>query len=155
AALAEQVFEDALFDVEQVANPAGKEAALHPFEGLGEAAHDPGNGVLGGEQLVADLGLDLSLEGGVGQEAGVGLEGGGVLAAELGLDGLLVLAGLAGSGGEGLAEALDLSLDALGFDLAAGDAEPLRVQHEGRADGHTGRDGYATFDVHESASRAG
>ena len=49
AALAEQMAENALFDVEQVGDAVGEVAALDAFQGLGVAANDPADGILDGE----------------------------------------------------------------------------------------------------------
>ncbi len=150
AALAEQLAEDALFQVEDVADALGHQAA-DVFQGLGVAAHDPADGVLGGEVLVADERLDLAAQGGVGEHDGVGAEDGAVLGPEAGADGVLALAGLAGRLVQGPAEAGDLGVALRQRHKALRDAVPLGVQHQGRADGHTRRDGGATFDFHAAA----
>ena len=53
----------ALFDVEQVGGAGGEMAAVDAFQGLGVAAHDPADGVLGGVVLLADQRLDLARPG--------------------------------------------------------------------------------------------
>ena len=74
---------------------------LEAFQRLGVAADDAADGVLGGVILLADEALDLADQLGVLDEQGVGGEDGAVLLAELCGDGLLVVAGSRGGGGEG------------------------------------------------------
>ena len=100
--------------------------------------------------LLADERLDLAGQGRDRDEhQGVGAEDGAVLLAELGGDGFLSLAGLGGGRRQGLARARSISASTVaGVDEALRNAEPFGVQHEGRADGDTGRDGDAAFDFH-------
>ena len=94
AAMAEQVAQDGLFDVEQVGGAGGEVAAIDALQCLGVAAHDAADGVLGREAMVLDQILDLAARVGSSIKQGMGAEDGAVLAAELFADGLLVFAGL-------------------------------------------------------------
>ena len=132
AALAEQVAEDALFDVEQVGRRGvARWPPLDALQRLGVAAHDAADGVLGGEVLVADQRLDLADQGRVLEQQGVGAEDGAVLVAELGGDGLLVSRASRGGGGQGLAQALDLGVAACRRRRSAGECGTIRCPAPG------------------------
>jgi hypothetical protein len=54
--------------------------------------------------------------------------------------------------GDGLAQALDLGLDAVRLDQALGDNQVLRVQHDRRADDDAGGNANALLDLHVEIS---
>src|SRR5436853_7447243 len=91
-------------DVEQVGDAGGELSAFEVFEIGGMAAHDPAEGILGGEALFVDQFLDVLGQRGVFEQQRMSAEDSAVLSAELGADFLLLGAGLGGGGGEGLME---------------------------------------------------
>ena len=123
------------------------------FQRLGVAAHDPADGVLGASGPGRGSRSSISaLQRGVVDHQGVGAEDGAILPAELVGDGLLVVAGPRGprpqapdAGAPALLPGPCVSTKRLG------NAEPFRVQHQGRSDGHAGRNGDAAFDFHEGS----
>jgi hypothetical protein len=96
AAVSEQVAEEGLLDVEQVGGPGREVAAAEALKGLGVAAHDAADGVLGGVAVLADELFEFAGERRILDEEGVGREDGPVLGAQLFLDRFLVFAGLPG-----------------------------------------------------------
>src|SRR5262245_45274761 len=70
------------------------------------------------------------------------------LGAKFGGDNRATFLRFTGRGCQCLAQPLDLAFVLLWWNKAAGDANALGVQHQGRADRDAGRDGIAAFDVH-------
>ena len=152
--LTQQMFQDGPFDVEQVGRARGQVAPLEIPQGLGIAADDPAHGILGGEMLFADMGLDLAGQSGILDEDGMSPEDGAVLLAQPLVDGFLLAPGRRRGLGQGLTQALQLLGHPLRLHRPLRNAEPFGVQHQSRTDGHTGRHGNAAFDFHWQLSMA-
>src|SRR5579875_3988237 len=128
-ALAEEMAEDAFFDVEQVSDAIGQIAAFDALQRLGIAAYDAADSIFDREMIGADQRLDLLYQGWVRKHQGMGGEDSAVLGAEFGTDRFLVGACLRGSLSKGLAQPLALVVDLAGRNDTLGNAEPLRIQH--------------------------
>ena len=88
--LAQQVAEDAFFDIEEIGGSGCQVAVLDTLQRLGIAAHHPADGIFSSECLGTDQIFDLAGQVGILNQQGMSAEDGAVLPAQLVTDRLLI-----------------------------------------------------------------
>ncbi len=135
AAAAEQLAQEPLFDVEDVARPVGQKTALQGLEDLGIAAQDPADGILGRVMPLADHGFDLAPQPHVAEHLQMGGEDRAVIVAQLFANLLAIGLDFAAGGRDGGVQTLELMLDGVAGDEPPRDAKALLVDDQGFAHG--------------------
>ena len=126
----------------------GEMAVLDAFQRLGVPPHDVADRILGGETVVDDQLFDFARQARVFDEMHVRGKDGAVLAAEFFRHRVLVGARLVCRGLERGAQPGGLRAEEIGVHVALRNAKQFRIEDQGRADGHSGRNGNASLDFH-------
>ena len=148
AALAQEVPENALFEVEDVVGPVGQVAVPQVLEHLGVAAEDAAGREFRGEVPFADQLDDFVDELRILHHLQVGGENRPVLLAQVSRRQLLVFGDFVADGLERRLKAGDFDFDRVDADVALGNAEVFHAENQRGPADHSGRDRDAAFDQH-------
>ena len=148
AAPAEQIPQQPLFDVENIAGSIRQKAALQSLEHLGIAAQSAAHGVFGGIMPIAHHGVQLAAELGIAEHLEMGVEDRRVLRAEFASDSVAIDFDLRAGGSDRLVETVEFIDDRVARDEPPRDSEPLSVHHQRFADRHAGRNGNPLKSLH-------
>jgi hypothetical protein len=137
AALAQQMPQHPLFEIEQIGGPFGKILVPQVLEPFGVLPENAADGELRGVGFLADQGLDFRQNLLIAGHHQMGGEDGGILGAQPLVGQFLVEFDFLAGALQGGAEAGHLHVDGVNADEPLGDAEHLRAQHQRGADRHT------------------